>query len=135
MRKQLLITILVSLLLLSLTQCASPAEEQINSSEKAFKGMEMYSWQDESEVWWFSILIGTNRIKTVEEVMSAPLDITGVKQRLCQLGIGEQVLWSNREIGVPLDGTSSFLIPPQGMIDELTDRALECRVELIASFE
>ena len=41
------------------------------------KGYELYSWQEGGQ-WKFSVLIGTNRKKTLDEIKSADVVLSGV---------------------------------------------------------
>ena len=63
-----------------------------------FKGMELYSWKPAGKDWHFSLLIGTNRLKTDEEIRKPEQTIVGVKElkkRLAKLAEGENVAWRN----------------------------------------
>lgn len=45
--------------------------------EVAFKGFELYSWKENNE-WNFSLLKGTNRLKTCDEVLEGK--VSGIKE-------------------------------------------------------
>jgi hypothetical protein len=66
------------------------------------KGIELYSWRTCSSCeWQFSLLPGTNRSKTAEEVRRPSTAISGVarlEQRLALLAEGEQVFWFHRSL-------------------------------------
>jgi hypothetical protein len=75
----------------------SPAAGQTRLEKPLFKGAELYSWRD-GQVWKFSLLVGTNRNKTEQEIMAKSVAVTGLeplKVRLATLAIGESVSWSN----------------------------------------
>jgi hypothetical protein len=60
------------------------------------KGYELYSWKFRGE-WYFSLLVGTNRLKSRKEVTSLKVRVKGVealKLRLNRLSRGEEVSWS-----------------------------------------
>jgi hypothetical protein len=135
MRKNWLFTLLLISLLLPLFSCGSTEGEFTRPDEKAFKGMELYSWQDEQGEWRFSILVGTNRIKSREEVLSNPMDIHGVKQSFCTMAVDEQVFLTNERLGLASVGTPDLLIPPQDIVDELIDHATDCDIDLIVTPE
>jgi hypothetical protein len=62
----------------------------------SMKGYELYSWKVRGE-WYFSLLVGTNRLKTKKEVTSARVRVKGIealKALLNQLASGEEVFWS-----------------------------------------
>jgi hypothetical protein len=76
--------------------CAIAAPERVEKS--AFKGMELYSWKPEGKDWHFSLLVGTNRQKSDEEIRKSEQAIVGMdelKKRLAKLAEGEQVFWKN----------------------------------------
>lgn len=84
-------------LLIILAGC-SAAVTPTRAAQPAFKGIELYSWKPEGKDWQFSLLPGTNRLKTTEEVTAPKETISGVtalKQRLAALAVGEQVFWKN----------------------------------------
>ncbi|MEP6787900.1 MAG: hypothetical protein ABJB40_05680 [Acidobacteriota bacterium] len=60
------------------------------------KGYELYSWKFRGK-WYFSLLVGTNRIKSRKEVTSLRVCVKGMKAlklRLNRLARGEEVSWS-----------------------------------------
>ena len=85
--------------------CACGLSEQ--GDKPAFKGMELYSWSPVERGWYFNILPGTNRNKTMEEITAPENTIAGVdalKAKLALLPKGERVSWRNlANEPVPLD--------------------------------
>ncbi len=135
LRKYILYTFLMTLLLFFLVGCESAEVKLARSTKLAFKGMELYSWQGDDGAWSFAILIGTNRIKTAEEVIANPLDIEEVKEGLCRLAPGEQVFWIDWELNFSNGETLDLGQPPQDIIDELLDHTADCGVEVFVSLE
>ena len=78
----------VAVLLVSITV-------QGQTSDKSIKGYELYSWKIKGH-WYYSLVSGTNRLKTYEEI-TAPdrvkRDSAGLKSELKKLSRGEEVLW------------------------------------------
>ena len=67
-------------------------------SQTAFKGIELNSWKPATGVWHFSLLMGTNRIKTIKEITDPKVTMVGidnVKKKLSKLPKGENVFWLN----------------------------------------
>jgi hypothetical protein len=67
---------------------------------KSIKGFEIYSWKENND-WCFALLIGTNRLKTQEEVMAEGTRLAGVerlKQALEKIERGQAVVWSRAPI-------------------------------------
>ena len=110
-----------------LTACGAASEPAATPFPESMKGYELYSWQDGSQ-WRFSILIGTNREKTLEEIKSADVTLSGVeelKSTLEQIPAGQYITWSTRE-------TLSF--PPEDILKEVeqtcTDKGLVLNIAL-----
>ena len=106
-------------------------DSQVSRPEQAaFKGLELYSWQDENGGWQYSILEGTNRNKTLEEVQAIPLDLQGVKNAIAKMAIGESLFWMNRVQDTASGQMLQLSFPPDEVVDELTEFAREKQVEL-----
>ena len=61
----------------------------------SMKGWELYSWQEDGR-WYFSLLEGTNRAKTIAEVHAADAQLEGVdglKPALQGVAAGQSVTW------------------------------------------
>jgi hypothetical protein len=100
------------------------------SEQTAFKGMELYSWQKESGEWQYSILVGTNRNKTVEEITSAPLDVQGVKDAIARMAVGESLFWTNNVYDTSSSQSVNWSFPPDAVVNELKEFAREKQVDL-----
>lgn len=88
------------------------------------KGTELYSWREEaSGTWFFSLLIGTNRAKTVAEVMAEETRIAGVsalEEKLSMLARGERISWLPRPMGgVPAGQPNPLSFPPAEIIEDI----------------
>ena len=63
--------------------------------QTSMKGYELYSWKIKGH-WYYSLLPGTNRLKTYQEI-TAPgtvrRDAAGLKAELQKLAKGEEVFW------------------------------------------
>jgi hypothetical protein len=110
--------------------CGCTTYEPVRSEQAAFKGMELYSWQDDDGRWLFSIMLGTNRIKTLSEIKASPIGIAEVKQQFCQLAGGEQVFWMENAQD-PATG-ESYTSPQvsSSIIDEIQAQAESCGISL-----
>lgn len=135
MRKPNFFHLLIILFLLFSYGCATTDIEPTRPTKTAFKGIELYSWQGDDGAWSFSILVGTNRIKTSEEVMANPLDIEEVKEGLCQLAVGEQVFWIDWELNASNGEVLELEKPPREIIDELIASAISCEVDIFVTLE
>ena len=102
----------VVLTILFLSACGASSESTATPFPESMKGYELYSWQDGNQ-WRFSILIGTNREKTLEEIKSADVLLSSVdelKSTLEQIPAGQYITWSTRE-------TLSF--PPEDILHQI----------------
>jgi hypothetical protein len=80
----------------------------------SMKGYELYSWQV-GEVWHFSLLVGTNRLKTSDEISAPETRLEGLEaleRELDQLPEGEQVFWLAQRV-------LNTELPPDEMIDAI----------------
>jgi uncharacterized protein YceK len=80
----------------------------------SMKGYELYSWQV-GEVWYFSLLVGTNRLKTPDEIFAPETRLEGLKaleRELDKLPRGERVFWSAQRV-------QNTALPPDEMIDTI----------------
>ena len=75
----------------------------------------MYSWQV-GEVWYFSLLVGTNRLKTPDEISSSETRLEGLEaleRELDKLPRGEQVFWSAKRV-------QNTTLPPDEVIGAIS---------------
>ena len=91
--------LLICLFLIMLPGCTRHAPAvPARAPQTAIKGMELYSWKTADDTWRFSLLPGTNRTKTLNEI-EAPshtiANVPGLKSRLASLAPGEIVIWHN----------------------------------------
>lgn len=87
------------LLLGSLLSGCGAAQRTMTPFPESMKGYELYSWQDGGQ-WKFSLLVGTNREKTLEEIKSADVVLAGVDaltSTLEKIPAGQSITWSSRE--------------------------------------
>ena len=93
-------TLLFAVLLGSwLSGCGAAPQQTATPFPESMKGYELYSWQDGGQ-WKFSLMIGTNRMKTLEEIKSADVLLTGVDELtsiLKNIPSGQYITWSSRE--------------------------------------
>ena len=93
-------TLLFALLLgWLLSGCGAASQPTATSFPESMKGYELYSWQEGGQ-WKFSVLIGTNREKTLDEIKSADVALSGVEaltSTLEKIPAGQYITWSSRE--------------------------------------
>ena len=93
-------TLLLAVLLgVWLSGCGTASEPTATPFPESMKGYELYSWQEGGQ-WKFSLLVGTNRLKTLDEIKSAHVVLTGVDEltsTLKNIPSGQYITWSSRE--------------------------------------
>jgi hypothetical protein len=112
-------------LLLVSAMLAMPSNAQDRPREKAFKGMELYSWTNSSGEWVFALMVGTNREKTVAEIQNVKYvipSISALEKRFSLLAVGEQVYW--------YAGFSDFSYPDKKILEDVTFSAKKAKIEL-----
>lgn len=76
------------------------------------KGYELYSWKIKGH-WYYSLLPGTNRLKSYEEITAPGVvrrDAAGLKAELQKLPRGEEVFWmSDAPAGASKSATGQVL--------------------------
>ena len=110
--KTILAVLFVIPLGLLFASCATAAQPDATPLAESMKGYELYSWQEGNQ-WKFSLLVGTNREKTLDEIKSVDtvlLDTEALISTLEKVPSGQYVTWSSRE-------TLSF--PPDNIIKQV----------------
>ena len=95
-----------------LSGCGSASESTVTPFPESMKGYELYSWQEGGQ-WKFSILVGTNREKTLDEIKADETvfhDVEALTAALEQMPSGQYITWSSRE-------TLSF--PPAEIVEQI----------------
>lgn len=114
---------------LLLTLWLGPALAQERPAEKAFKGIDLYSWRDDKGDWVFALVPGTNRLKLEAEIKTGDL-ISGVaelERRFFQYAEGEQVFWSHL---VWPPGAKVFEYPDAETMADVESAAKKAEVKL-----
>ena len=96
-------------------------------TERAPKGVEMYSWQQPDGAMEYSLLLGTNREKlsaAIRDRSCVMRDLPALKTALSQLAEGERVFWMASCSG----GSCSLPGPP--VVQELREHAKSLGITL-----
>ena len=95
-----------------LSACGAASAPPPTPFPESMKGYELYSWQD-GDQWNFSLLVGTNREKTLEEIKAADTALSGVDAltaALEQMPAGQYITWSSRD---------TLTFPPDDIIEQV----------------
>jgi hypothetical protein len=125
--------LLVLLLLVSVLPTCHAAPRPLPHS---MKGYELYSWLLDSG-WHFTLITGTNRNKTLEEIVSGDnieredgwvdihaLGVEGIKSVLNRVPEGEFVSWNVGQFVLPTNqSVVKLVLPPEDIVNEIKDFA------------
>jgi hypothetical protein len=92
--------------------------------KRSMKGWELYGWQAPNGTWRYSLLTGTNRLKTYEEVTGKRTALKGVEaleKALDGLATGQAVIWFLGRVKVP-EGKAPLALPPADVVRRIADR-------------
>jgi len=99
----------------------------------SMKGYELYSWPAGQD-WDFALMVGTNRLKTLEEITSPQSTLHGVealKTALRALPANEQVFWAGAHwLEQSQTASGSIAIPPSPIRDEITTLCVQLGIKL-----
>jgi len=106
----------------------------------SFKGYELYSWEEKGQ-WHFTLITGTNRTKTIEEITSKEdivstagfykAHVTGenaIKNVLSRLPENEPVFWCG-QMHISDIAEVNFLLPPQPILESIIEHAEFCKLD------
>lgn len=113
---------------------------------RSLKGYELYSWSEDSQ-WHFTLITGTNRLKTIEEVTSEGDSISeagwvkirvvgadAVKDVLSRLSQGESVFWCD-ELHVEQSIGTDLQLPPRQIVDAIEEHANQCGLDFAVTVQ
>ena len=122
--------------LITLLSGCSKDKSQIQEPTKKFdlttltfphsmKGWELYSWPNVDD-WNYSILIGTDRLKSYQEVTTNEIIVTGkdsLKMILDKFITNELIIWIGRHWLERCwhDDINDLTLPPQEILDEIKE--------------
>lgn len=111
---------------LSRSATNSPSITAESTMPLAMKGYELYSWTKAGD-WYFSLLEGTNRLKTRQEVTAETAAVKGIEaiqRSLARLSKGEQVFWTIRDI-------PGMALPPESTVNQIKEFCAKQGIELV----
>jgi hypothetical protein len=104
----------------------------------SMKGYELYSWEENSQ-WHFTLITGTNRNKTLEEIISGEdfvseagwvqtqvVGVDAIKAVLSKLPEGEEISWLAGMREKAEQTNINMLLPPEATIDSIKEHARQC---------
>ncbi len=133
MRKKVTYLLALILLISVLPACQAAGDGPLPHS---MKGYELYSWELDSG-WHFTLITGTNRNKSLEEIVSGEnkesedgwvdihtLGVEGIKDVLSRVPEGEFVSWNGGQFVLPTEqAVVKLVLPPADIVNEIKDHA------------
>jgi hypothetical protein len=111
----------------------------------SMKGYELYSWQQNGD-WHFTLITGTNRNKSIDEIMSGTdfiseagfvkIQMTGadaLKSVLDKIPKGVQVIWLPYSAGGQSSQSANFSLPPRQTLNMIIDYARQQGIDIQAT--
>jgi hypothetical protein len=110
----------------------------------SMKGYELYSWEEDNQ-WHFTLITGTNRTKTMEEITSkedlisesgwVKIHVEGVdaiKDALSRLPQSESIFWCDElHIGQTTETSINIQLPPEQITDAIKEHAEQCGLDFV----
>jgi hypothetical protein len=112
----------------------------------SMKGYELYSWQTNNQ-WYFTLITGTNRLKTLDEIISNENIVTSdgwvkinvqsvdsIKNVLSRLPQHENIFWAGKQWFHQVQAQADQItLPPQEIIDVVQEYCKQLELELLVS--
>ena len=89
MKKIIILTLLLVVFL------ANGCLQEERAQKPEFKGMELYSYVDDSGTIRYALLIGTNRIKSADEIIRSSVSYKRLIKKIKSLAPKENISWVN----------------------------------------
>ena len=116
---------------------------EIDKLPQSMKGYELYSWEEVNQ-WHFTLITGTNRNKTLEEITSKEdyitesgwvkahvVSVDAIKDVLSRLPQSESIFWCDRMRLVQTAETNiNIQLPPEQITDVIKEHAERCSLNL-----
>ena len=107
----------------------------------SFKGYEIYSWQQENQ-WHFTLITGTNRDKTVEEIITGNnivsedglvnihvIGVDAIKELIKRIPQGDFVIWLPGPRADLSQSPVNFSFPPAATVVDIKAYAAQCGLD------
>ena len=100
-----------------------PIDYNAVNFEHSMKGWELYSWPNGND-WNYSVVVGTNILKTYSSVTETPIAVTGIdslKRILEHMPQGEEIVWIGEDwlSQIWADDYRDLMLPSEDIIYEV----------------
>jgi len=113
---------------------------EIDKLPHSMKGYELYSWEEDNQ-WHFTLITGTNRTKTMEEITSKEdfisetgwvkihvMGANAIKDVLSRLPQSESIFWCD-ELHIGQTTETDLELPPEQITDAIKEYAEQCGLD------
>ncbi len=106
--------------------------------EHSMKGWELYSWPNGND-WNYSVIVGTNMLKTYSMVTENPVSVTGagsLEKILEHMPEGEEIAWIGEGwlSQIWTDDSRDLMLPPEDIVLEINQYCQEKGLLLIIAY-
>jgi len=121
-----------------------PSATSMEKLPHSFKGYELYSWEEEGR-WHFTLITGTDRAKTIEEITSkgesvsetgwVKIQVVGadaINGVLSRLPEGESVFWCD-ELHIGQSTETDLQLPPEEIAHAIEEHARQCGLDFVVA--
>jgi len=124
----------------------NPLTDETAQLPHSMKEYELYSWEEDNQ-WHFTLITGTNRTKTLEEIVSTgdsisesgwvKIQVSGVDEIIdiiTRIPQGEHVFWCDeKHLGQATETDIKIQLPPEQIINAITEVAEQCGLNLMVT--
>ena len=121
-----------------------PSQTEVDKLPISMKGYELYSWSENNQ-WHFTLVTGTNRDKTLEEIVSTTniisqdgwvhvhvLGVDEIKTVLSRLPQSEDILWLSRLRSEQKQQAGNIIkLPEESTLDTILEHSEKCGLTLL----
>lgn len=106
------------------------------ASDRYMKGVDVYSWKDDKGVIWYSLLPGTNRQKSIDEILKSKSNSSDFEAKFSKLPEGTSVFWnnagtiSNDKPATAHKQSLQFVSPPKDVFSKIKNIATQSKLNL-----
>jgi len=124
---------------------STPSEIVTTPLPHSDKGYELYSWSENNQ-WHFTLITGTNRVKSLEEIISNENIVTSGGVRISVQGVDsiqnvlsglpqhEEIFWVGKQwLKQAQVQADQITLPPQEIIDVVQEHCKQLELELYVS--
>lgn len=107
-----------------------PPPKNALSKDYFIKGADLFSWQDQSGYYWYSVLPGTNRLKKMKEIVENKISEGALKEMFKQIPEDTDIHWNSMYQMNDKKKNIEFSLPPKKALDGIKTKASQAKLKL-----